>query len=319
MVKPNPRSANHSPFVAAAFDHAVFSIGAEAANAIAVSIQLAFLDNQGAVAIGERAAALAYLSGDANGDSVISSPPSGGVSIGTDGLLIEMGSVAANAQVEENIEFTEFKVHDAMATDLPAVAANDDMGLITGTPGTDGPTLQGVDFGATTSDEKASLEYTLPDDYIPGAAVTVRVRAAMLTTVADTSCTVDVEAWLTDEDGAVGADICATAAQDMNSLTPADLDFTITPTGLVAGDKLIIRVSFAGSDTGNLGVMIPEISKFSILATQRVEVQDAAFRMISEADGDIDISIAETGAKTMYLVVVDPNGRLHVSNAITFV
>jgi hypothetical protein len=39
----------------------------------------------------------------------------------------------------------------------------------------------------------------------------------------------------------------------------------------------------------------------------------------SEADGDIDVSINYTGgAKTVYLVVVLPNGELMVSSAIVF-
>jgi hypothetical protein len=42
------------------------------------------------------------------------------------------------------------------------------------------------------------------------------------------------------------------------------------------------------------------------------------FFLTSEADGDIDINITEAGAKTMYLVLVMPDGSLVVSPAITF-
>jgi hypothetical protein len=45
---------------------------------------------------------------------------------------------------------------------------------------------------------------------------------------------------------------------------------------------------------------------------------DKSFMLISESDGDIDLDITETGADTWYLVVVDPLGKLHVSDAITF-
>lgn len=162
------------------------------------------------------------------------------------------------------VPLTTGKTHDAMATGLPAAAANDDMGIITGTPGTDAPTLQGVDFGGTTSDEKAAFEIILPHAYRAGSAITVVLRAAMLTTIADGSCTVDVECWKDAGDGAVGSDLCTTAAQSMNSLTPADLSFTITPTGLVAGDKLILRLSLAGTDSGDAGVMVPEISDVAL-------------------------------------------------------
>lgn len=43
-----------------------------------------------------------------------------------------------------------------------------------------------------------------------------------------------------------------------------------------------------------------------------------AFRLTSEADGDIDVTITETGIDTWYMVIVDGWGRLHVSDAITF-
>ncbi len=43
-----------------------------------------------------------------------------------------------------------------------------------------------------------------------------------------------------------------------------------------------------------------------------------SFELISEADGDIDINITESGAATWYLAVVLPNGSLNVSDAITF-
>jgi hypothetical protein len=160
---------------------------------------------------------------------------------------------------------SQMRVHDARQTNLPGTAANDDMGLITGTPGTDAPTLQGVDFGGTTTDEKAAFTFVLPPEYVAGESITLRVRAAMLTTVSDGTATVDAEVFKENGDGGVGSDICATAAQSINSLTPANKDFTITPTGLVAGDVLQVRLSFVGSDTGNVGVMIPEISKVSML------------------------------------------------------
>jgi len=200
------------------------------------------------------------------------------------------------------VALTEARIHDSMDDFLPATAADDDMAIITGTPGTDAPTLQGVDFGGTTSDEKAAFEVVLPPDYIDGQSVTVRVRAAMLTTVADTSCTVDVEAFETDGDGAVGSDLCSTAAQSMNSLTPANLDFTITPTGLAAGDHLIIRLSFAGTDSGNAGVMIPEISAVDLIAGTTAAVTAAA------SGDDMALNTGTPGTDALTLQGVDFGG-----------
>lgn len=40
--------------------------------------------------------------------------------------------------------------------------------------------------------------------------------------------------------------------------------------------------------------------------------------VVSEADGDIDVTITDSGTPTMYLVLVAPDGKLYVSGAITF-
>lgn len=65
---------------------ATITVGSEAANVINVAIQLETAKAQAALA--ERGAIMAYLSDDANGDSLTATAPTGGVAIGTDGLLI---------------------------------------------------------------------------------------------------------------------------------------------------------------------------------------------------------------------------------------
>ncbi len=166
------------------------------------------------------------------------------------------------------IPLVAMRVWDNMHTVLPGTAAADDMALITGTFGTDVPTLQGVDFGGTTADEKCRFQWPLPPEYVDGQTVTLRLRGAMLTTLGDGTCNVDVECFESDRDGAAGGsptDICATAAQSINSLTPANIDFDITAAALVAGDLLDVRLAFACADGGDLGTMIPEISQVEFL------------------------------------------------------
>jgi len=178
---------------------------------------------------------------------------------------IDRADLTQETTVEYPISPFLMRVHDAMQTVLPGTAANDDMALITGTPGTDAPTLQGVDFGNTSTDEKCAFIFSLPPEYTSGQPISVVVRGGMITTIANGTSTVDVECWCADDNGGVGGDICTTAAQSINSLTPADKTFTITPTSRVAGDVLIVRLSFIGTDSGDAGVMIPEIQKVSVL------------------------------------------------------
>lgn len=47
-------------------------------------------------------------------------------------------------------------------------------------------------------------------------------------------------------------------------------------------------------------------------------VTDKVFMVTSEADGDFDLTITESGADTWYLILVLPDGRLIASGAITF-
>ena len=53
------------------------------------------------------------------------------------------------------------------------------------------------------------------------------------------------------------------------------------------------------------GVLIPLVAK-------------KAYLLISESDGDIDLTFTESGAATWYLILIMPDGRLVASDAITF-
>jgi hypothetical protein len=148
------------------------------------------------------------------------------------------------------VPWTLWRVHDALATNLPAAAADDDLGLIGGTFGSASPSIQSVDFGGTSTTAYARAQIPLPAEYEAGQTVTLRFHAGMLV-IADASCTLDVVCYETDEEAGIGADICATAAQSINSATLADSDFTITPSALTAGDLLDVRIVVAGTDAGD--------------------------------------------------------------------
>lgn len=182
---------------------------------------------------------------------------------------IARSKLAQDALKPYTIPIHAFRVWDAMQTILPNPAANDDMGLITGTPGTDVATLQSVDFGGTTCDEKCAFEFCLPAEYDAGNTIMLRIRAAMLTTVSDGTATVDAQCYVSDRDGVASADLVTTAAQSMKTLTPANYDFVVTPTSRAAGDRLVFVLAFAGSDTGDAGTMISEISQVEVLLDVR--------------------------------------------------
>ncbi len=127
--------------------------------------------------------------------------------------------------------------------------ATDDLSLVGGTFGTNAPSLQTEDLrdvGATN--RYARFLVPLPSEYVAGETVILRFPAGMITTAADTTATLDVECYLSDEDNTVSADLCATAAQSMNSTAFADLDFVITAGALSPGDMLDVRIVTAIND-----------------------------------------------------------------------
>lgn len=164
----------------------------------------------------------------------------------------------------------EWRVWDSGA--VLSTAGNDDLGIVMGTFGTDVATVQAGDLKAAGATTRYALTHVaLPDYYEDGQSVTVRLLAGMKTTVADNSCTIDVVAYEMDDDGTPTSDgdLCTTAATDMNSLTAANKDFSLTATNLAAGDVLEIRVAIACNDAATGTAVTPTIFKASVLFDAR--------------------------------------------------
>ncbi|MEX2450917.1 MAG: hypothetical protein WD407_08695 [Rhodospirillales bacterium] len=72
-----------------------------------------------------------------------------------------------------------------------------------------------------------------------------------------------------------------------------------------AGDSITGTAPDGGAAIGTDGVLIPAVA-------------DKAFRLVSESDGDIDVTFTESSTGTWYLILVMPDGTLVASDAITF-
>jgi hypothetical protein len=164
------------------------------------------------------------------------------------------------------VPWSSFRVWNAIQTLLPSPSANDDLGFPgTQTFGTVSWYLDTYDLKAATVTCYGRFCFELPAEYDSGETITVRLRGGMKTTIADGSATIDIEVYKADRDGAVGADLCSTAAQSINNLTNADKDFTITPSGLAAGDILDCRVALAVVDTATGTAVIGELLEVAFL------------------------------------------------------
>lgn len=159
------------------------------------------------------------------------------------------------------IKLTDLHVWDAPSSNLPSSASADDLALIPGTFGTNAITVQAGDLkaaGATT--RYAGFIYVVPECYDPGETLNFTLSCGMKTTIADTSCTVDVECRKSDKVGGVGSDLCSTSAQSINSLVFAEKLFTINPATLTKGDVLQIRIAITCTDAATATAVIPTIA-----------------------------------------------------------
>lgn len=164
------------------------------------------------------------------------------------------------------IPLTDFRVHDAFQTNLPGTAASDDLALIGTAFGTSSPTIQTSDLKNTTDTQRARCVVRIPESYVTGETVKIRVFAGMNTTVASASATVDVEAYEVDGTGGISSDLCTTSATSINNLTNSAKDFEITSSSLAAGDLLDVRISIAISDSATGTAVIGEIGYVALLA-----------------------------------------------------
>lgn len=163
------------------------------------------------------------------------------------------------------VRLTDLRVHDAFATVLPGTPSADDLGLDSGTLGTEAPHVTAGDLkaaGATT--RYARFLAVLPVEYEAGETVTLNATAGMMTTVADNSCTVDFQVYQTDGETGVSADLVTTAATSINSLTFAEKAFAITSTALNPGDVLDIRVAIACNDAATVTAVEPVIGQITL-------------------------------------------------------
>jgi hypothetical protein len=174
-------------------------------------------------------------------------------------------SLLQEANAKFVVPWTDFRVWDAFATNLPSSAGTDDLGLIDGTFATNPPSIQAGDVKTTSSTRRARFTFALPMNYDTGQSVTIRAHVGMKTTIADGSCTVDFEAYRSSDELTLGSDLVTTSATTMNSLTYADKDFVLSTATLVPGDILDIRLSVTYVDSASATAVIPVIGKVAVL------------------------------------------------------
>jgi hypothetical protein len=167
------------------------------------------------------------------------------------------------------IPWSAFRVWDAYASLPPSTAGTDDLALTTGTWLTNAARITAGDVKTLSGTRYAIVFVPVPDNYQDGETVTLRIRAGMATTIASSVCTIDAEAIVRNGSGVASADLVTTAAQSMNSLTPADFDFQLNPSLLDPGMLLEIRLAIAYTDVATATAVTPTIYGVDLLVDTR--------------------------------------------------
>lgn len=223
-------------------------------------------------------------------------------------------------QVAETINLADLRVWNDFATNLPGTAATDDLGLVTlaSTVGTDWDVAvqtDDLDNAGTNVPFYAASIITLPQGYVSGGALSVVINCGMIGSVAGTACTIDVQAFLLR---APAADLCTTAAQDMNSLTAANKTFTFTPTGLVAGDQLLVRYTILATDTAATAPSFARINKISLSCLQNSDVSGATSPLYTFTAGDPTSTTADRYGKVLIGSDNTPTGTLSPNGTASY-
>lgn len=144
---------------------------------------------------------------------------------------------------------------------MAAAASAGKFGQTVGGWGTGGIKLVGELASGNTKTDQAFFELVLPQNYEAGTNLTV-VAQARVGAVLNTAAALDFQAYLSDENGGVGSDLCATIAQDINSATWAEYSFTITGTTLAPGRTVELYMQGVANDSGgttNNGIQIGRV------------------------------------------------------------
>lgn len=137
------------------------------------------------------------------------------------------------------------------------------MGLTIGTLGSAAPIVVGEAASGNTKTDKARFQFSLPAEYVAASAITLRVKCRS-SVAATVSATIDASAYKSDGAAGVGADLVTTSIITL-STTYTNRDFTITPTGLAAGDVLDIELVGVCTDTGGTTGAIIQIGAVAML------------------------------------------------------
>ena len=181
------------------------------------------------------------------------------------GTTITRNGVADLAAQPRSFPFCDLTTHGGSA--LLGAASGGVLGRQTGPWGTGDNYLISEAATSGTKTGYCLAFFVLPKEYVAGGAVTITIHARYATVAGSPTvgtAEVDLEAYDLDAEGNdSGGDINATAAIAVTA-SWADKVFTITPTNLVAGDKLNFFIKAVIQETAASGSVRIEIGSITV-------------------------------------------------------
>ena len=177
--------------------------------------------------------------------------------------LSARSGLTTDAATAYNIPLSRMGLSTTLAM-LGASAGAGYFGMTPGTFGSAAPKLIGEAASGNTKTDTCRFLFALPAEYVAAGTITVRVKARMNNTLT-VGGSIDVTGcYKTDGAAGIGSDLCTTTLQALTT-SFANYDFTITPTGLAAGDLLDIQLTGIATDTGGATGYLIEIGAVEIL------------------------------------------------------
>ncbi len=184
------------------------------------------------------------------------------------GMQWSAAELAVAASVVHPIDLRTVRVWDSAALALlPQTSVSDDLGLYVGTFATSSWIIKTFDVKTLTTTLYGRFSAFVPPRFVTGQGFGVRFWAGMLGAVADTSFTIDLQAYKISGETGIGSDLVTTSATAMNSLVFANKDFVITSSGLAVGDELDCRVALSVVDAAGASAVAGAIGKIGVICT----------------------------------------------------
>lgn len=173
-------------------------------------------------------------------------------------------SITRARLIQDDLKAYPIALSTFMGVDGAPMAVSEDSSDLYRSVGSNIHSLFGRTPTTTTEAAAAVTQFALPAEYVSGETITVRIKSQFINASgADSSrdSFTDLSVYK-QAGGAIGSDICATAAQSPTADdTYETFDFTVTPTGLVAGDilNLLITLSCKADDGNPTQMQIGEV------------------------------------------------------------